>query len=185
MRYLFLFAIFSFSLLDDIKGKIQPMSAVATLHLLCGKMAAGKSTLARKLQTKHDAILIVEDEWLTELYPEEISSIPDYIKYSLRLKAILTDHVKSLLLQGVTVVLDFPANTINQRESLRALFKETQSLHVLHYLDVSDEVCKGQLRQRSKDLPAGTAFASDAEFDVITRYFQPPSDEEGFTIVRY
>ena len=31
-----------------------------TLHFMCGKMAAGKSTLARKLAEQHDAILICD-----------------------------------------------------------------------------------------------------------------------------
>ena len=32
-----------------------------TLHFMCGKMAAGKSTLAKKLAEQHGAILICED----------------------------------------------------------------------------------------------------------------------------
>ena len=54
------------------------MNNKSTLHFFCGKMAAGKSTLAKTLAEKHNAILLVEDEWLSELYPEEITNIPDY-----------------------------------------------------------------------------------------------------------
>jgi predicted kinase len=35
----------------------------AKLFFLCGKMAAGKSTLARELAQKHDAVLLVQDEF--------------------------------------------------------------------------------------------------------------------------
>lgn len=31
------------------------------LHILCGKMASGKSTLSKKLRDEHHAILISED----------------------------------------------------------------------------------------------------------------------------
>ena len=46
-----------------------------TLHLLCGKIASGKSTLAKTLATEHAAIVLSEDHWLATLYPGEIRSI--------------------------------------------------------------------------------------------------------------
>ena len=49
----------------------------------------------------------------------------------------------------------------------------------------SDQVCKRQLRERSAGLPEGTPWTTDAEFDAITAYFEPPSPDEGFTIVRH
>ena len=55
----------------------------------------------------------------------------------------------------------------------------------LHFIDASDDVCKRQLKERSKGLPAGTAWTTDAEFDAITAYFEPPSIEEHFNIIRY
>ena len=46
----------------------------AKLFFLCGKMAAGKSTLARMLAHREHAMLLVSDEWLGRLYPVEIST---------------------------------------------------------------------------------------------------------------
>ena len=40
-----------------------------TLHMICGKIAAGKSTLARRLADQPNTILISEDVWLSTLYP--------------------------------------------------------------------------------------------------------------------
>jgi predicted kinase len=53
--------------------------------------------------------------------------------------------------------------------------------HVLHHLDVPDAVCKERLHRRNQ---AGDhAFqASEADFDMFTRYFQPPTAAEGFNI---
>ena len=87
------------------------MNKKATLHFFSGKISAGKSTLAKQLAKKNNAILLIEDEWLKELYQEEIQTIPDYIKYSARLKIVMKKHVSSLLSNGITVVMDFPANT--------------------------------------------------------------------------
>lgn len=159
------------------------MSEETTLHFFCGKMSAGKSTLARKVAEENNAILLVEDEWLSQLFPDEIATISDYIKYVPRLKKEISSHVISLLSHGVSIVMDFPANTVGQRQWFRGLYETANVAHTLHYLDVSNEVCKQQLRERSRGKPEGSAFTTDAEFDGITKYFQPPSKNEGFNMI--
>ena len=161
------------------------MNNKSTLHFFCGKMAAGKSTLAKTLAEKHNAILLVEDEWLSELYPEDITNIPDYLEYSSRLQNLLSKHIISILSSGVSVVLDFPANTENQRKWFRSIFEKTNAEHTLHFVDKSDEKCKEQLKIRSKNRPEGSAFTTDEEFDAINKYFQAPLETEDFNIVRY
>ena len=161
------------------------MNNKTTLHFFCGKMAAGKSTLAKTLAEKHNAILLVEDEWLSELYPDEITNIPEYLKYSSRLQNLLLNHIKSLLSSGVSVVLDYPANTENQRNWFRLIFEEKNIPHILHFVDKNDEKCKQQLKIRSKNKPEGSPFTTDKEFDAINKYFQAPLETEGFNIIRY
>jgi predicted kinase len=91
------------------------------------------------------------------------------------------DHVVALLKTGVSVVLDFPANTPASRQWMRSLFERAGAAHRLHFLDVPDDVCKARLRARNA---ADThAFkTSDAEFDLFTSYFVPPSADEGFEV---
>lgn len=163
----------------------RKMNRPVTLHFFSGKMAAGKSTLARRLAEQENAILIIEDDWLSKLYPQEINTIPDYLKYAARLKRVVSDHVLSLLSRGISVVMDFPANTIEQRNWFRSIYTKANVAHILHYIEVSDEVCKQHLKERSKDKPQGAAFTTEAEFDAITQYFRPPASEEGFNIHRH
>ena len=161
------------------------MNEGAKLIFFCGKMAAGKSTLARNLAEREKAILLVQDEFLDRLFPDEITDIPGFVKYSSRLRGALAPHVCALLSSGISVVLDFPGNTRAQRGWFRELFERANVAHELHFIDASDTVCRRQLRERSKDLPAGTPWTTDAEFDAITRFFQPPSEDEGFNVVRH
>ena len=42
-------------------------SSNATLHFMCGKMAAGKTTLSKRLEKEYNAVLICEDIWLQRL----------------------------------------------------------------------------------------------------------------------
>jgi predicted kinase len=156
------------------------MSDNAKLLFLCGKMAAGKSTLSRELAERENAVLLVQDEFLERLFPGEIVDIPGYVKYSSRLNDALEPLICSLLSRGISVVLDFPGNTRSQRAWFRHLLEVSGADHELHFIDVSDDVCKRQLNERSNGLPAGTAWTTDAEFDAITAYFEPPSTEERF-----
>src|SRR5262249_59693068 len=45
-------------------------------------MAAGKSTLARELAQRENAVLLVQDEFLDRLFPGEITDIAGFIKES-------------------------------------------------------------------------------------------------------
>ncbi|MCR9109344.1 ATP-binding protein [Marivita sp. XM-24bin2] len=160
------------------------MHASPHLHLLCGKIAAGKSTLAAKLSIQPETVMISEDAWLKSLFADEMTTGADYVRFSGRLKAAMEPHVLALLAKGISVVLDFPANTRSQRGWLKHLSDETGVPHVLHYLDASDELCLQRLRARNAK--GGHAFAvTDAQFWQFTKYFDPPSPEEGFNVVRH
>lgn len=160
-------------------------STSAKLIFLCGKMAAGKSTLARNLAHRHDAVLLVQDDFLEALFPGQIIDIPEFVKCSSRLKSALTPHVCVLLARGISVVLDFPGNTRSQRAWFRELIERTNVEHELHFVDAPDALCKNQLRARSQGLPAGAPWTTDADFEAINAYFQPPSEDEKFNIVRH
>lgn len=155
-----------------------------TLHLLCGKIASGKSTLSTKLGSLPGTIIVSEDHWLAALFPNEILSISDYVHYSSRLRNAMKPHVLSLLKAGLSIVLDFPANTQTNREWMMSIIKESGASHQLHYLKVSDEVCKARLRVRNAE-GEHEFSASDQQFEIITRYFSEPTADEGFDIIEY
>jgi predicted kinase len=161
------------------------MSTSANLIFFCGKMAAGKSTLARDLASRKNAVLLVQDDFLDTLFPGEITDIPGFVKCSSRLKNALGPHVCALLSKGVSIVLDFPGNTKAQRAWFRELIERANVDHELHFVDASDDLCKSQLRERSNGLPAGTPWTTDGDFEAINAYFQPPSEDEKFNVVRH
>lgn len=154
------------------------------LHILCGKIAAGKSTLARELSENPATVLLSEDEWLATLFGPEMASIKDYVRCSARLRAVIEPHLTSLLSTGVSVVLDYPANTPEMRAWMKRIIEATGCPHTLHYLNVSDETCRIRLRERN--VGGQHPFSvSDEQFDAITRHFVPPAMEEGFVIREY
>jgi predicted kinase len=153
-----------------------------TLYLLCGKIAAGKSTLAHRLAAQPKTLLISMDHWMPILFPTENETIEDFTRLSARLRAAMGPHVVDILRQDISVVLDFPANTVVWRRWMRSLITEANVAHELHVLDVSDAICKARLRTRNEsgDHPYQI---DEATYDLFMSYFVPPALDEGFNVI--
>jgi predicted kinase len=153
-----------------------------TLHMLCGKIAAGKSSLAARLGAAPLTVIVSEDKWMFPLFGDELKEVADYVRLSARLRAAMAPHLVDLLRAGMSVVLDYPANTLANRAWMRGIFEAAGAAHRLHYLDVPDEICRARLHARNAGGEHEFA-ATDAQFDLITSYFVPPTADEGLEIL--
>jgi predicted kinase len=159
------------------------MTAKGKLFFFCGKMAAGKSTLARSLAAREHAMLFEQDHWVETLFPNMIVNVATYLEYSGRINRIVAPIVVDVLSRGVSVVMDFPGNTLNQRAWFRGIIDQAGADHELHYLDTPDAVCLAQLKARSAHLPPGTKWTTEEDFNLISSHFRAPSPDEGFNVV--
>jgi predicted kinase len=152
-----------------------------TLHLVCGKIAAGKSTLCAELAAEPGTVLIGEDFWLSSLFGEEMIEPADYVRVAAKLRGPMGAHVAELLKTGLDVVLDFQANTVATRAWMKTISESAGAPHVLHLLDVPAEVCRARLHRRNAG--GGHEFAvNDEQFNVITSWFQSPGEDEGLNV---
>lgn len=159
---------------------------MATLHFICGKAGAGKTTLARRLGRELSAVVICEDEWLSRL-ADPIASLADYLAATAKLRSVLTPHVVDLLRLGVSFVFDFAGNTVRDRSWVRSLFEQAHADHLLHYLEVDADTCLARVHERNDTKPPGVFFGivTDAQLEEVNRYFVPPAEDEGFTVATY
>ena len=155
---------------------------IGTLYFFCGKMGAGKTTHSRKLAAQENAVLISEDEWLAQLFPEQIETLDDYVLYSARMRPLVEAHVKNILATGTDVVLDFPANTEKQRQWFKRIYESAQAKGLMIYIEASDERCLEQLGKRNIEQPERAVFDNETVFRQVTSFFQEPADSEGFDI---
>lgn len=155
---------------------------VAHLHMLCGKPAAGKSTLCAKLSREAGTVVISEDAWLATLFGDQMSSLKDFVRCSQKVREVAGPHVVDLLRAGVTVVLDFQANTLESRAWMAGLARQGQVTATLHHMDVPDAVCKARLAARNAT-GSHPFSVSEAQFDQVVAHFVAPSEDEGFEVV--
>ena len=147
------------------------------LIFFCGKMGAGKTTLAARKVDEMDAVLISEDELLSKLYEGKVKSVSDYKYYSEKLKPVVFNLSQQILSKGINAILDFPANTERQRQWLRSISDSINSEHICYYVERSDEVCINQILKR------GNTNTDTVEmYNAITKYFTVPSYDESLNI---
>jgi predicted kinase len=157
---------------------------VATLHVVCGKAGAGKTTFARGLGRELPALMICEDEWLARL-AAPIETLDDYIEAATKCRSVIAPLTVDLLRLGTSVVFDFARNTVRDRKWAFDIAQRADVDGVLHYLPAVDETCKARIEARNETKPKGIYFGhvTESHFDAVTRYFQEPAPDEGFRLV--
>ena len=161
------------------------MEQLGTLYFFCGKMGAGKSTKSKQLAIDKHAVLLSEDEWLSSLYPNQISAFEDYLKFSAQIKPLVKKHVQNILSVGTDVVMDFPANTQKLRKWFLDMASEVKASHQLIYLNLNNEQCLCQIAQRRNEQPERAAFDTEEVFIHVTKFFEAPEASEGLHILEF
>lgn len=145
-------------------------------------MGAGKTTESKVLAARERAVLISEDDWLSMLYPGQISTFEEYLLYSARLKPLARKLVADILESGANVVMDFPANTVQQRQWFVELADSIGAPGQLIYIKASDKRCLEQIAIRATEQPARARFDNETVFTEVTRFFQEPGENENIAI---
>jgi predicted kinase len=156
---------------------------VATIHLLCGLPASGKTTVARRLEAEHAAVRFTLDEWMLALY--DLGPYHDaYGPHADRVKELIWRTAERVIALGHDVVLDW---SHWNRSARKTGLERSQSLGadvVLHYVEVPLAVAEQRLTERNANPPGGV---HRIDLDDLRRFaadlFEPPTSDEGMSIV--
>jgi predicted kinase len=146
---------------------------VATLFLICGLPASGKTTRAKELEREHRALRLTPDEWIAAF---ALDPADDAKRAAV--EAQQWQVAARALELGVDVVLDFGVWSRSERDTFRARAKALGARTVLHFLDVPRDELRKRLLARNRALPPGTFRIDEAELDSYIAWLERPAPDE-------
>jgi len=100
------------------------------LFVICGLPAAGKTTLAKEIESKHKAVFLSEDEWMDKLF----GTFYDHDLEREGIAEIQKNLAQKILNSGASVVLDGGYWSKQERDGLRAAAKLVQILNCISWM---------------------------------------------------
>ena len=146
---------------------------MATVFLMVGLQAAGKTTRSQQLSARHRALVLSPDEWMIPLFGEpEADGRRDVLEGRL-----LTLALRALRL-GTSVVLDFGCWARAERSAIRWLARSVGASCEIVYLAVERDTQLERLALRAGTTAHRTVAVSESEADEARAFFQAPDAAE-------
>lgn len=124
------------------------MDCQATLFIICGLPGAGKTTLAKTIETSLSAVRMSADDWMTalsiNLHAEEQRA---------KIEALQWQLAKRLLSLGQNVVIEWGAWAKSERDSFRTEARALGARVELYFLSAPLEELFVRIRQRNMENP--------------------------------
>lgn len=148
---------------------------MATAHLICGFLGAGKTTFSKTLTEQKSAVRFSVDELYLQLFADEPTHHMD-AKAVERLLVALNDIWSQVVKAGVDVVLDFGFWHQALRDDVRERAHSVGAATQLYWLRVPDEVALARCLQRNGT--PGSFLISAQQFQELKAKFEPPGSDE-------
>ena len=146
---------------------------VATLILMVGLPAAGKTTRARELAAAHQALRLTPDHWMIPLFGDSMADGKRFV-----LEGRLISVALQALRLGTSVVLDYGLWARDERSALRWLARADGAACQVVYLPVDKDVQLARIARRQETEPHQTFPMSEADVDKWRKQFQVPDAAE-------
>ncbi|MDA8344582.1 MAG: IS1595 family transposase [Thermaerobacter sp.] len=163
--------------------EVPPRARVATLHLMVGLPCSGKTTLARELEARHNALRLTADEWHIRLFGQDYGegmSKSDEAQHDDRhnlVASLMWDVAARVLVLGVDVVFDLGCWVRSERDDYRSQTHALGAAFKIHFTETPEDVLLERLRIRNSQ-PGSTFLIPEGKLREWMRLFEPPSRDE-------
>lgn len=156
---------------------------MAKIHLMHGYIAAGKTTLAKKLEHELNAVRFTTDEWMVKLYgctpaPEK------YQEYESRIKEIIWELTAELIRKDINVILDFGFWRADERKQAIKRAKELNTSALFYVLEPDLNQLQIRNKQRNVTQSDNQLIINDEAFSSLQEYFEPITKDENLIIAQ-
>lgn len=167
----------------DISRKGRGIN-VTTLHLMVGLPCSGKTTLARKLETKYSALRLTPDDWHIRLFGHDFGddmTESDEKNHDSRhdsVESLMWDVAARVLVLGIDVILDFGCWSRSERDEFRNRTADLGVAFKIHFVDVPEKLLFERREARNTMHPEEAFFIPKAKLKEWIQIFEPPLQEE-------
>lgn len=88
-----------------------------------------------------------------------------------------------LIDRGHDVVYDFAVYSKHGRRQLFEKIRDYGANAIIYYFNIPYSVCKKRLLKRNELKKTYEAKITSEQFDLLSKYFVPPNEDEGFQII--
>ena len=152
---------------------------MATVHLLCGMICAGKTTLAERIRQETGAFPLSVDELMLSLFEPYMGDA--YAPMLEKATEFLYRTAERMLDNGQDVTLDFGFWTPELRKAARERFERGGHIVLLHYLPITPEEWVVRVEKRNAEVHAGKAGVYSLDDNMRRTFparFIPPTEAE-------
>lgn len=118
------------------------------LYIVCGLPGSGKTSLAKGLERRFDAVRFCPDEWLADLGLD----IFDETRRT-RIETLQWKMAHSFLRNGIPVIVEWGTWARAERDQLRLRAREIGAAVELHYLTAPIDVLYARIVERGAEKP--------------------------------
>ena len=151
---------------------------MTTLHLMVGLPCSGKTTYAKELATKEQALLLSPDEWQHKLFGGVYYVSDDLDTLHTNIELIMWDVAKKVLEMGVSVILDFGFWSKEEREDFRNRAQQLNVHFKIHYMDTPKEELFRRLEERNANITEDSIIIPPECLEEWSTLFEAPSADE-------
>ena len=153
---------------------------MATLYIIQGFIASGKTTYSKKLAKQTHATHLNPDEQISKLFSKE-NYMNNWNECFDQTTTYLWDKAKKLLLSGQDVIFDMGFWHKKDRDFARKLAKDCNSECKHIYLYVPDEILKERI---VSSRPPEWAEKHLKNFEKNKQSFEEPTDNEVVEVIK-
>ena len=156
---------------------------MATIHIIHGYIAFGKTTLAKKLAQELPAVHLDADDVMRQLYGKDLPESEFAAKVPL-VTNFMWDMARKIINAGADVIMDVGPWSRQMRQDALNIAQQITPNVIFHTIILDTKIARERLIKRNQENQILDVTTTEF-FDKHLSLYEPISDDEGLIVKRY